>query len=173
MSQLSKGSSQIIPEISKCVPNEHKKYLENRLTRWSDAAPRFQHFLQNNKTKIFGKIKSPKDFEDVADILAELEVAALLLRDNQYKLTYEPYGNSSDSNPDFLVSSNDKPAFILEVKRIREGNETVQYKNLLAEIVYKIRKIPSKLGIEFCADNCENPFDLLKKIKKEKDGRAS
>jgi len=85
---------------------------------WIRRSRRFKAFAQTYRVKIRAKLKNVRDEGGLKDLSAELETAALLLRDNRFTLEYEKYTASKIRGPDFTVMFKTHTPFNVEVRRI-------------------------------------------------------
>ncbi|WP_189067747.1 hypothetical protein [Deinococcus radiotolerans] len=77
-------------------------------------------FLAAHAAKVRRKLRVP-DPEALADVGAELAVAAWLLRERRWTLTFEPLAASGGRSPDFRVAALDgSGAWFVEVTRLRD-----------------------------------------------------
>ena len=90
------------------------------LEAWLRDSRRFRAFLTRHETKVRAKLRRADTVESALDVRAELEVAALLLRDPRFELDYEPLMASGRRGPDFAVTFRTRLPFTVEVRRIRE-----------------------------------------------------
>lgn len=97
--------------------NQFRNEFNNqRFTEWCDAHSSFANFVGQNVSKISRKIRLARCQEDEADVLAELELANLLVVNGQSLIEYEPFGTGS-ANPDLRVTLREESCCV-EVKRI-------------------------------------------------------
>ncbi len=99
------------------VPDRHWAELPG----WLAASPRFQSFAEANRDKIRKKIRGAVSPEARLDVRAELRLAALLLADRRFELTYEAYG-AGRRGPDFTAAFRAGRAFNIEVTRRRPAS---------------------------------------------------
>jgi hypothetical protein len=92
-------------------------YLE--LEGWLRGSRRFQAFVTTYRDKIRAKLRNARDEAGLQDLRAELETAALLLRDDRFALEYETYAASKQRGPDFTVTFRTHTPFNVEVRRVR------------------------------------------------------
>jgi hypothetical protein len=86
---------------------------------WLRESRRFREFAAHNRSKIRAKLRGTRDEGGLLDLRAELEAAALLLRDERFTLEYEKYAASRQRGPDFTVTFKTHTPFNVEVRRIR------------------------------------------------------
>src|SRR5947207_9376737 len=84
------------------------------------------------------------------DLRAELETAALLLRDERFTLEYEKYAASRQRGPDFTVTFKTHTPFNVEVRRIRsveldDGNNEAPTGKLMAVLCDKVGQMPPSI----------------------------
>ncbi len=88
---------------------------------WLRESRRFKAFAGTYRAKIRAKLKNARDEAGLKDVRAELETAALLLRDERFTLEYEKYAASKQRGPDFTVTFRTHTPFNVEVRRIRSA----------------------------------------------------
>jgi hypothetical protein len=86
---------------------------------WVRDSRSFRAFATSYRSKIRSKLKNVRDDNGMQDLRAELETAALLLRDERFTLEYEKYAASKQRGPDFTVTFKTHTLFNVEVRRIR------------------------------------------------------
>ena len=86
---------------------------------WLRASRRFQAFAAEYRTKIRAKLRNAANAEGLKDARAELEAAALLLREKSFALEYEKYLASGARGPDLTVTFKTHTLFNIEVRRMR------------------------------------------------------
>ncbi len=128
-----------------CHGSKAYSYFSTRLRRWFEIAPRFKGFVDSNKNKIRKKIKSYNSEEEYCDLLAELEIACLLLKNIDYDVEYEKYKSSCKGSPDFTITYSKETVFNIEVTRIHENPVTNKYNKVVRDIISRVKKIPSSL----------------------------
>lgn len=89
------------------------------ITRWLAASPRFRAFVTEYRDKIRKKLRTTEENEALRDLLFELETAYLLLQEQRFALTYEPFAKGKLRGPDFAVTFKTILTFAVEVTRIR------------------------------------------------------
>jgi hypothetical protein len=113
---------------------------------WLRASRRFAAFATAYRSKIRAKLRSVRDEGGALDLRAELEAAALLLRDERFTLEYEKYAPSRQRGPDFTATFKTHTPFNVEVRRIRraeldEGGGEPSGK-LIAVLCDKVGQLP-------------------------------
>lgn len=114
---------------------------------WLRGSRRFQTFAHAYRGKIRAKLRNARDEEGLKDVRAELETAALLLRDDRFALEYEKYAASKQRGPDFTVAFKTHTPFNVEVRRIRgveleEGDAEARLAKLVTVLGDKVRQMP-------------------------------
>lgn len=112
--------------------------LRARCLRWSGISPRFPAFLDQYQDKIRKKLRS-LDGEGRRDLAAELLMAACLLMEPRFTLTYEPFAASKMRGPDFTALYKTHTPFNVEVKRIRGQTQHGKWADVLCD---KLRQLP-------------------------------
>ncbi|MFN8563951.1 MAG: hypothetical protein U0703_20565 [Anaerolineae bacterium] len=88
---------------------------------WARASRRFKAFATTYRGKIRAKLRNARDEAGLLDLRAELEAAALLLRDERFALEYEKHAASGGRSPDFTVTFRTNTPFNVEVRRVRSA----------------------------------------------------
>ena len=96
-----------------------KPALYPEFAGWVRGSRRFKTFATSYRAKIRAKLKNVRDEGGMKDLRAELETAALLLREERFTLEYEKYAASKQRGPDFTVTFRTHTPFNVEVRRIR------------------------------------------------------
>ncbi|RIK36479.1 MAG: hypothetical protein DCC55_27220 [Chloroflexi bacterium] len=108
-------STEIFEQIfSSVVPS-----LVLQLAAWQEAAPRFRSFVETYRDKIRKKVRGAQVDGGLDDVLAELAVAALLLRDRRLAVEFEKLGVGKGRAPDLTVTFKTHTPFHVEVTRLR------------------------------------------------------
>jgi hypothetical protein len=92
------------------------------MSGWMQDSRRFKSFVAQNGTKIRSKLRGARDVDGLLDLRAELETAALLLRDDRFTLEFEKYAAGRQRGPDFTVTFKTHTPFHVEVRRFRTTN---------------------------------------------------
>ncbi|MVN86178.1 hypothetical protein GO986_05315 [Deinococcus sp. HMF7620] len=111
------------------------------LLAWAEASRPFLTFLDHHQSKVRRKLRQASGPEELADVAAELGLAAWLLGERRWTLVYEPLAASGRRGPDFQVASPDGgPGFFVEVTRLRPASTQ-------ATLVLKLaRTVADKVG---------------------------
>jgi hypothetical protein len=144
-------------------------YLE--LESWLLQSRRFKEFVNNNRVKIRAKLRNVRDEGGMEDLGAELETAALLLREPRFNLTYEKYAATRERGPDFTVTFKTHTSFNVEVRRIRrlEGSiapSASPSDKLTAVLCDKVGQMPPGLAnlLWIKADHQMSEEDLIQTV---------
>lgn len=86
---------------------------------WARDSRRFKAFATAYATKIRAKLKNARDEGGMQDLRAELNAAAILLRDERFTLEYERYAASKQRGPDFTATFKTNLLVNVEVRRMR------------------------------------------------------
>ncbi|MBZ9749288.1 hypothetical protein K7W42_00270 [Deinococcus sp. HMF7604] len=117
------------------------------LLAWAEASRPFLTFLDHHQNKVRRKLRqaSGSGPEELADVAAELGLAAWLLGERRWTLVYEPLAASGKRGPDFQVASPDGgPGFFLEVTRLRPASTQAALVPKLARTVAdKVGQLPA------------------------------
>jgi hypothetical protein len=93
--------------------------LRAEFGEWLRASRRFRAFAESQQVKMRAKLRGARDEGGLLDLRAELEAAAVLLRDERFTLEYEKYAASRRRGPDFTVTFRTHTPLNVEVRRIR------------------------------------------------------
>ncbi|MFC4424720.1 hypothetical protein [Deinococcus navajonensis] len=102
-----------------CGGPEHP--LAPVLRDWCAASRPFLTFAEAHQSKLRKKLRLARQTEDLADLRAELAVAARLLGDARLSLQYEPFHEAGTRGPDFALRFRTHLAGHVEVTRLRPG----------------------------------------------------
>ena len=108
-----------IDELLASIFEPPRPQLYDEFESWVRSSRRFRTFADSNQGKIRAKLKRVSDTGGMQDLRAELETAALLLREERFTLEYEKYAASKQRGADFTVTFKTHTPFNLEVRRIR------------------------------------------------------
>lgn len=100
-----------------CGSSEHP--LADALRLRAATSKGFLKFAEAHASKVRKKVRRAVTLEERADLLAELDVAAFLLRDARFAVTYEPFHAPGRRGPDFEVVFKGHTTFHVEVTRPR------------------------------------------------------
>ena len=117
---------------------------------WVRGSRRFRAFASSYSTKIRAKLKNADGDNGLKDLRAELETAALLLREERFTLEYEKYAASKQRGPDFTVTFKTHIPFNVEVRRLRsveldDGNTDAPTGKLMAVLCDKVGQMPPSI----------------------------
>lgn len=124
--------------------------LYSEFEGWARDSRRFRAFAISYRSKIRAKLKNVHDEEGMKDLLAELETAALLLREDRFALEYEKYAASKQRGPDFTVTFKTHTLFNVEVRRIRsveldDRDPETRIGKLIAVLCDKVGQMPPSI----------------------------
>lgn len=112
---MTKRIDELVQSI--CGATDHP--LAPLLRQWCNEARPFITFAETHAPKIRKKARlAPRD-DELTDLLAELAVAAFLVRDQRFTVRYEPYRATGLRGPDFEVIYKTHSALHVEVTRLR------------------------------------------------------
>jgi hypothetical protein len=146
---------------------------------WIDSLKRFELFVGDNRCKIRAKInEAAGDDGNLAGVLAELEMAYLLLQNETFSVEYE-HRYEQPRGPDLTVTcchartDSDRSTFNVEVKRIRKRDLEKRLeswkKQMENQIRRRIKGISPTLGvaidIDVDLDDLMRPADWLDKLE--------
>ncbi len=117
---------------------------------WIKGSRRFKAFAVAYRAKIRTKLKQVRDEGGMNDLRAELETAALLLREDRFTIEYEKYAASKQRAPDFTVTFKTHTPFNVEVRRIRgveidDGDTEARLVKLRAVLCDKVGQMPPSI----------------------------
>lgn len=116
---------------------------------WVRESRRYKMFAISYSSKIRSKLKNVRDEGGMNDLHAELETAALLLREPRFTLEYEKYAAIRQRGPDFTVTFKTHTPFNVEVRRIRsveidEDDSEARIVKLMAVLCDKVGQMPPR-----------------------------
>ncbi|HMN29865.1 MAG TPA: hypothetical protein PKE45_17065 [Caldilineaceae bacterium] len=133
--------------LTDLVSDEHHP-LARHVALWSDASPRFRTFVETYRDKIRKKVRTTSEVDALADIEAELAIAALLLRDRRLTIEYEKLGVGNARAPDLTVTFKTHTLCHVEVTRLRSvqpaANDVAeaQIQKLASTLCDKLGQLP-------------------------------
>jgi hypothetical protein len=146
--------------------------IQRSCLSWMDQSPTFRTFVAKYRDKIRAKVRGCRGEDDLHDLLWELEIGHLLLKNPDFQVEYEPYGTGGSRSPDYLIATGTGDSFSLEAARIREGRSETRCRILENEIRETIRAVPSQVGVTLnigsllhepgLLDNIESHLDSIK-----------
>ncbi|MFC4456532.1 hypothetical protein [Deinococcus sonorensis] len=122
-----------------CGSTEHP--LATSLREWCTSRP-FLSFAGAHASKLRKKVREAANSEQQADLQAELQVAAWLLRSGGASLIYEPLKSGGGRGPDFALVLPNKSLVYVEVARLRAGPQDPVYK-LARVLADKVGQLPA------------------------------
>ena len=115
---------------------------------WARGSRRFAAFAQEYRGKIRAKLRHATEEDGRRDLRAELETAALLLRDERFSVEYEKYAAAKQRGPDFTVTFKTHTPFNVEVRRLRavaDEDDAARAARLVYVLVDKVRQMPPSI----------------------------
>ncbi len=111
---------------------------------------RFRAFAHTYRDKIRAKLKNAGDDHGLLDLAAELETAALLLREARFAVEYETYAAAKQRGPDFTVIYKTHTPFNVEVRRLRRiepepDDPDARAARLMAVLADKVGQMPPSI----------------------------
>jgi hypothetical protein len=127
-----------------------KTALRREFEGWVRNSRRFRAFATTYRGKIRSKLKKAGDDAMMKDLRAELETAALLLREERFTLEHETYAASRQRGPDFTVTYRTHTPFNVEVRRLRsveveEQDSEARTGKLMAVLCDKVGQMPPSI----------------------------
>ena len=116
---------------------------------WARESRRFATFAGDYRAKIRAKLRHAGDDDSRRDLRAELETAALLLRDERFSVEYEKYAAAKQRGPDFTVTFKTHTPFNVEVRRLRavEGkDDEARATRLVYVLCDKVQQMPPSIA---------------------------
>jgi hypothetical protein len=137
-------------ELLNNIFNGKKPALYADFEGWLRGSRRYRAFATSYQGKIRSKLRNARDEGGMNDLRAELETAALLLREERFTLEYEKYAASKQRGPDFTVTFKTHTPFNVEVRRIRrvelDGPDTeVRIGKLMRVLCDKVGQMPPRI----------------------------
>jgi hypothetical protein len=117
---------------------------------WVRGSRRYKAFATEYRGKIRAKLKNVRDDGGMKDLRAELETAAILLREDRFTLEYEKYAALKQRSPDFTLAYRTNTPFNVEVRRLRSveldnhDSDTRIYK-LMTVLCDKVGQMPPSI----------------------------
>lgn len=145
----------------------------SRFARAIDSSPLFKEFMKTYRDKIRKKMRLARGNDDsdeaIRDILAEIEIAYLLLLVDRFsKVEYECYG-TEEQNPDLAVTDDRTGiTFNVEVKRIRRTDLEKRFEHWKWEVAQQITTVESGLACSIDVGELGVPSGLLDRLESEK-----
>lgn len=117
---------------------------------WVRGSRRYKAFANDYRGKIRTKLKQARDDSGMKDLRAELETAALLLREDRFTLEYEKYASLKQRGPDFTVIFKTHTPFNVEVRRVRtaeweDADAETRIAKLMAVLCDKVKQMPPSI----------------------------
>jgi hypothetical protein len=135
-----------LDELLDYIFDGDKPALSAEFAEWARGSRRFKAFAVEYRSKIRSKLKNARDEAGLKDVRAELETAALLLREERFTLEYEKYAATKQRGPDFTVTFKLNTPFNIEVRRIRgvelDDDAEARSVKLMAVLCDKVGQMP-------------------------------
>ena len=139
----------ILDDLLDSIFDGKKPALYPEFEGWIRSSRRFKAFVTSYRSKIRTKLKNARDEGGMKDLRAELETAALLLREERFTLEYEKYAASKQRGPDFTVTFKTHTPFNVEVRRIRsvelDDDTEARIGKLMAVLCDKVGQMPPSI----------------------------
>ncbi len=122
--------------------------LRGEFAGWARGSRRFAAFAGEYRSKIRAKLRHAGDDDSRRDLRAELETAALLLRDERFSVEYEKYAAAKQRGPDFTVTFKTHTPFNVEVRRLRavvDEDNAARTARLVYVLGDKVRQMPPSI----------------------------
>ncbi|MBI1278988.1 MAG: hypothetical protein GC179_12740 [Anaerolineaceae bacterium] len=139
-----------IDELLNSIFDLNKPPFYTEFDGWVRGSRRYKAFVTTYSTKIRTKLKNAGDESGIQDLRAELETAALLLREDRFTLEYEKYAALKQRGPDFTVTFKTHTPFNIEVRRIRyvemdTDDSDARTIKLMAVLIDKVGQMPPSI----------------------------
>jgi hypothetical protein len=139
-----------VDDLLDYIFDDRNPALRRDFDDWARASRRFRAFATTYRDKIRSKLRSARDEPSLEDLRAELETAALLLRDERFALEYERYAASKQRGPDFTVTFRTHTPFNVEVRRVRgveldDGDPEARLGRLTSVLREKVGQMPPSI----------------------------
>ncbi|MBK8022413.1 MAG: hypothetical protein IPK19_13555 [Chloroflexi bacterium] len=135
-----------IDDLLTAIFDSKKPLLYGEFAGWVRDSRRFKAFATTYQSKIRTKLKQARDEAGQKDLRAELEAAALLLREDRFVLEYETYVAARQRGPDFTVTFKTHTPFNVEVRRVRSvelaDDAETRTGKLMAVLCDKVGQMP-------------------------------
>ncbi len=117
---------------------------------WVRGSRRFKEFAMSYRSKIRAKVKNARDERGMMALRAELETAALLLREERFTLEYEKYIAAKQRGPDFTVTYKTHTPFNVEVRciystELDDEDSEARRRKLVAVLCDKVGQMPPSI----------------------------
>ena len=144
----------------------NSKNVNDKINNWSKNSIKFNDFVKKYKNKINAKIKNITNSEDLKDIEFEVEIAFLILKNDNIKIIeYE----KRKKGPDYTITTETDNTFNIEVKRIRKTDIERKMEKWEQEIAKYISSFKVPLGISIIINQIKPIFsdreDFIGRIK--------
>lgn len=139
-----------LDDLLDSIFDKRQSALRSEFTEWVRGSRRFKAFATEYHTKIRTKLRNARDDAGLKDVRAELETAALLLREDRFTLAYETYAALRQRGPDFTVTFRTHTPFNVEVRRIRsveldDEDSEARITKLMAVLCDKVGQMPPSI----------------------------
>lgn len=134
-------------ELVAFICDGRESSIQRACLSWMGQSPAFRTFVAKYRDKIRAKVRRCRAEDDLSDLLWELEIGHLLLKNPDFQVEYEPYGTGRSRSPDYRLVTGTGDSFILEAARIREGRSEARFGIWENEIKEAIRAVASQVGV--------------------------
>lgn len=110
-------------ELIEYLFDSRSNLIAARLGEWIETSSRYQAFIDEHRDKVRKKVRVAADSDALLDLLFELRVPYLLLKDSRFEVRYEPYAAGKTKGPDFAVTFRTNFTFNAESTHVRGLNE--------------------------------------------------
>jgi len=118
--------------------------LYHEVAQWTRTSRRFRAFAETYRVKIRAKIGRIRTAEEMADLRAELQTAAILAQEPQFALEYEKYAAHKQRGADFTATWKTHTPVNIEVRRVRSAD--LDLTDADARLVKLVHILADKIG---------------------------
>lgn len=134
------STDELLSELFGLEP--HDDVAVTAVAGWLATSRRFASFVEEQLPKVRKKLRMAGDAQGTLEVLFELEVAFRVLSVKAHGLAYEPFAAAKERGPDFAVTFNGRPWFLLEVTRSNDVTSAPQ--RLARSIIGKLGQLRSE-----------------------------
>lgn len=156
MLNKSDDAQDVINQLSALKTEEWQNLSIDCIMSWVRSNDRFAAFVSKNLPKVKKRIRDQDNNEALADVRCELEAAYLLLADNHFDIIqYERKYEGCSRGPDYYVSFDSSFKFNLEVTRLHQPAQMLDFERIIQQVAKRVESVPSSLCFGFYCENIE------------------
>ena len=114
------------------------------VAQWTRASRRFRTFVETYRVKIRSKISRIRNTDEMADLRAELQTAAILLQEPHFVVEYEKHAARKERGADLTILWKTHTPANIEVRRVRSAD--LDLADADARLVKLIHILADKIG---------------------------